>query len=172
MDLKEAIKKRSSIRSFLDKKPDEKIIHEIIEYAHLAPSAGNMQARDFIIIDDDNTKRKLSLASLNQEFVYEAPYDIVVCANLDRISSYGHRGKDLYSIQGSAAVVEHILLLAVEYGLGTCWVGAFNEKKVSEILDLPSQVRPIAIIPIGYPRKESKSTSRIDTKKLIHYNKW
>lgn len=148
------------------------MIHEIIKYAHFAPSAGNLQARDFIIIKDEKQKKRLSKASLNQMFIAEAPVDIVVCANLNRISPYGSRGKDLYCIQDSAAAVEHILLLAVDIGLGACWVGAFDEYEVSRILELPPHIRPVAIVPIGYPLGKVTTTPRMDTKILIHYNRW
>jgi len=172
LDLKYAIQQRHSIRSFSNKKVPLDLIHEIIKYANLAPSAGNLQAREFIIVDDDKLKKKLSNAALNQEFIVEAPVDIVVCAHLNRISSYGKRGMELYCIQDSAAAIEHILLLAVDNALGACWVGAFNEIEVSKILNLPSYARPVAIIPIGYPTGEVEYTKRIDTEKLIHYNRW
>ena len=172
MDLKQVIKNRHSVRSFSDKVPPKKIIDEIIEYANLAPSAGNLQARDFIIIDDHNIKEKLSDAALDQKFIVQAPINIVVCANLKRISSYGNRGRELYCIQDASAAVEHILLLAIVNGLDTCWVGAFDEKMVSKILDLPSYVRPIAIIPIGYSNEQKTSTSRIDINELKHFNHW
>ena len=171
MDVKDAILNRHSVRSFSDRKPSAELIFDFIKLANLAPSAGNLQARDFIIVDDFELKKDLSTAALNQEFIIEAPVNIVVCANLKRISSYGKRG-ELYCIQDSAAAVEHILLLAVDNGLGACWVGAFNEHEVSKALGLPSHVRPIAIIPIGYPQGKVKITSRIDTKTLIHYNGW
>ena len=147
---KVCVKFRHSIRNFSKKIPSIDIIIEIIKYANLAPSAGNLQARDFIIIDDLKIKNQLSIAAFNQDFIKDAPIIIVVCANLKRISSYGDRGIDLYCIQDASASVENILLLAVDYGLGACWVGAFNEKIVSDILNLPSYVRPISIIPIGY----------------------
>ena len=172
MELKEAIRKRKSTRSFLDEKPAIKTILEILEYSNLAPSAGNLQARDFIVVDDPDIKLKLSRAALNQRFVAEAPIDIVVCANLRRISPYGRRGVELYCIQDAAAAIEHILLLAVDYGLATCWVGAFDEDMVSDILNLPSHVRPVAIIPIGYQKDQAKATSRIKIDELVHFNGW
>ena len=172
MDLKEAIRNRHSVSDFSDKVLHKKIIDEIIEYANLAPSAGNLQARDFVIIDDNNVKEKLSNAAFNQKFIAKAPINIVVCANLKRISSYGNRGRELYCIQDASAAVEHILLLAVDNGLDACWVGAFDENKVSKILDLPSYVRPIAIIPIGYSNEQRTSTPRIDTNVLTHFNHW
>ena len=172
MDLKDAIQKRHSVRSFSDKIPSEDIIHEMIKYANLAPSAGNLQARDFVIVDDNKIKEKLSDTALDQKFIVEAPFNIVVCANLDRISSYGRRGMELYCLQDAAAAVEHILLLAVDNDLDACWVGAFDENEAAKILKLPPYVRPVAIIPIGYSKKKITPSSRIDTKKLIHYNRW
>lgn len=131
-----------------------------------------MQARDFILVDDIEIKKELCRAALNQQFIIEAPLDIVVCANLNRISPYGTRGRQLYCLQDASVAVEHILLTTVEYGLATCWVGAFNEKEVSRILNLPSNIRPVAIIPIGYPKEKPIPTSRIDIQKLVHYDRW
>ncbi len=172
MDLKDAILQRHSVRNFSNKRVSLNLIHKIIKFANLAPSAGNLQARDFIIVDDFEIKKRLSYAALNQEFIVEAPVNIVVCTNLNRISSYGKRGRELYCIQDSAAAIEHILLLAVDNALGACWVGAFDEVEVTKILNLPSYIRPVAIIPIGYPVDMVDYTRRIDTKKLIHYNGW
>lgn len=172
MDLKDAIKNRHSVRSFTTEIPSRDTIDEILTYAHLAPSAGNLQARDFIIIDDADIKEKLSIASYNQRFITEAPFSIVVCANIKRIASYGVRGTDLYCIQDASAAVEHILLLAVEYGLDTCWVGAFDEHSVSKILDLPPHIRPVAIIPIGYAKKKGTSSPRMNMESLTHHNQW
>ena len=172
MDVKEAIRQRHSVRGFLDKRPPADLIHEIIKYANLAPSAGNLQAREFIIVDDGEVKKRLSIAALNQEFIVEAPVNIVVCAHLNRVASYGRRGRELYCLQDAAAAVEHILLLAVDHGLGACWVGAFNENEVSRILNLPLYIRPVAIIPIGYPKGRVVPTNRTDTEALTHYNGW
>ena len=172
MELKEAIKKRCSIRSFKNKEIPEKIIYEIMYYANLAPSAGNLQARDFVIINDKSVKEKLSAASLDQRFIVEAPICIVVCANTKRIFSYGRRGKELYCIQDASAAVEHILLLALDYGLDTCWVGAFDENMVSKILKLPYYVRPVAIIPIGYANEQKTEAERMHIDEMTHYNQW
>ena len=95
------------VRSFSDKIVPSDVIHEMIKYANLAPSAGNLQAREFIIIDNIEIKKRLSNAALNQEFIIEAPVNIVVGAQLNRISSYGKRGRELYCIQGYAAAIEH-----------------------------------------------------------------
>jgi nitroreductase len=164
--------KRQSVRSFSVKAVPEHIIYDIILHAHRAPSAGNLQAREFIIVDDPAVKQELCKAAQYQEFLMEAPVDIVVCANLSRIKPYGKRGRELYCIQDSAAAVDHILLLAVEHGLSTCWVGAFNEAAVKTILKLPDHIRPVAIIPLGYPKTSTEPTSRMPIKKLTHKNTW
>jgi nitroreductase len=163
---------RQSVRSFSERKVPEHIIYDIILHAHHAPSAGNLQARDFIVVDDPEVKQALCKAALNQEFLVEAPVDIVVCANLQRIKQYGKRGQELYCVQDSAAAVDHILLLAVEYGLAACWVGAFNEAEVKTILKLPDHIRPVVIIPLGYAKNTPEATSRIDVQKLVHKNRW
>ena len=160
------------MRSFSDKEISEHIIYDIILHAHRAPSAGNLQARDFIIVDDPEVKQALCDVALDQDFLVQAPVDIVVCANQRRIKPYGKRGLELYCIQDTAAAVDHILLLAVEYGLATCWVGAFNEAAVKTILKLPDDIRPVAIIPLGYPKTRTEPTSRIDIQKLLHKNTW
>jgi nitroreductase len=160
------------VRSFSDKEVPKYIIDDIIQHAHRAPSAGNLQARDFIIVDDQMVKQGLCEAALDQEFLREAPVDIVVCANLSRIKPYGKRGEELYCIQDTAAAVDHIILLAVEYGLATCWVGAFNEAAVTTMLKLPDHIRPVAIIPLGYAKTSTEPTSRINIQKLMHKNKW
>lgn len=172
MDVKEAMRNRHSVRNFSDKIPPEKLIDEIIMYANLAPSAGNLQARDFIIIDDETIKKQLSTAAYDQAFLAEAPIDLVVCANLKRISSYGKRGRELYCLQDASAAVENILLLIVDYGLVACWLGAFDEQKVSSILCLPSYVRPVAILPLGYSDEQKAATSRMNTRLLTHRNQW
>jgi len=173
MDVYEAIVSRRSIRAFkLDNIP-EKILNKILEAAWWAPSAGNLQAREFILVTDPELKRKLCNAALGQSFIEEAPIDIVVCANERRSAQrYGQRGKELYCIQDATASVQNILLAAHALGLGTCWVGAFSEENVSEALNLPNGVKPIAIIPLGYPAEHPSVTPRMRLKDLVHKNRY
>ena len=171
MEVKEAIEKRRSIRKYKRIKIPIEKIEKLLYYANLAPSAGNLQARDFIIVDDEEIKREIARASYNQDFIVDAPFLVVFCANLRRISPYGERGRKFYCIQDVAAAIENFLLAAVDEGLATCWIGAFNDGEISRILNLPSWIKPVAIIPVGYA-DEMPESNRIDVKKLIHYNKW
>ncbi|UCE37592.1 MAG: nitroreductase family protein [Thermoplasmata archaeon] len=172
MELIEAIKTRRSVRRF-DKRPvDDKIVHEIIELGNLAPSAGNLQPRNFIIVKKQEIKEQLAHAALDQRFVAQAPVVVVVCANLKRTAHYGSRGRELYCIQDSAASIENMLLAIVDFGLACCWVGAFDEHAASRVLGLPPHVRPVALLPIGYSEGKAGYASRIPIDELIHYENW
>ncbi|HDH40986.1 MAG TPA: nitroreductase family protein [Candidatus Altiarchaeales archaeon] len=152
MDILDTIKNRRSIRHFSSRNVESDKIDKILEAAKWAPSAGNLQARDFILIKDSKTRDKIATAALNQGFISEAPIVIVVCANRRRSGyRYGRRGESLYCIQDATASIQNMLLMAHSMGLGSCWVGAFDEEKIREILGIPPEVRPVAIIPIGYP---------------------
>lgn len=173
--MKECIRllfKRKSVRSFLDKDVDDKVILQILEAGNAAPSAGNLQPREFIVVRNKNIKENLSKAALNQRFIARAPVVIVVVANFPRSTKvYGERGY-FYTIQDCSAAIQNILLAAEAFGLGSCWVGAFKDEEVSRILKLPDYTRPMAIIPIGYPKKEGPKTGRISIQELIHRDHW
>ncbi len=172
MECIEAIRGRRSIRKFKDSAIKEEIIEELLEAAQMAPSAGNLQARDFIVISNKITKQKLAQAALDQSFIEQAPVVIVVVANIDRSSRvYKSRG-ELYAIQDATAAVMNLLLAAHSEGLATCWVGAFNEYSVSEILGIPLRTTPIAIIPVGYPDEKPKSPLRMGLDKVVHRETW
>lgn len=173
MDVLEAIKERRSIRSFTDKNVSEETVNQLIEAARCAPSAGNIQPWEFVIVRDADTKRRLSEAALNQAFIEKAPVVIVVFADLNRSSrGYGSRGVHLYCIQDTAAATENILLTAQELGFGTCWVGAFHEDEVADALKAPRYLRPVAIIPVGIPADWSSATRRRSVDEVVHYERF
>jgi nitroreductase len=172
MDVVDAIKNRRSVRSFKPDKIPKAEILALLELANRAPSAGNLQARDFVVVTSNDLKNKLASAALGQYFIAEAPVAIVVCANMERISPYGTRGKTLYCIQDASAAVQNILLAAYAKGFATCWVGAFNEREVSKLLNLPEYIRPVAIIPVGYAAEKPVPPPYINIKDLVHYEKW
>lgn len=167
MEILETILKRRSIRKFKRDSIPSEIIEKLKEALIWAPSAGNLQARKFYFVFNEEKKRELVKAALNQNFIAQAPLVIVGCCDLEKISWYGERGKNLYAICDVSAAIENLMLAAVEKGLGTCWVGAFNEKKVSEILNLPKNERAIAIIPVGFPAETPSVPERESKEKLI-----
>ena len=152
MEFDEVIARRHSVRSYTSRVPLDGDIMKILNAADQAPSAGGLKSRRFFVVKDKYIRLKLAAASLDQEFVAEAPIVLVFCADLDLISSYGDRGRDLYCIQDTAAAVENALLKAVDLGLGACWVGAFEEEIVAKICRLPAWLRPVALVTIGYEK--------------------
>ncbi len=173
LDVQEAILRRRSIRSFTDEDISDEDVRQIIEAGTFAPSAGNCQPWEFLIVRDRITKQKLAEAALGQRFVSQAPVVIVVCANIKRSTSrYGSRGQELYCIQDTAAAIENMLLMAVSKGLGTCWVGAFNEVLAKEALELPVGIRPVAIIPLGNPAETPRMPRRRSYEDVVHHKKW
>jgi len=169
MDVFQAVKERRSIRSFLRKDIPEDVLPRLIDALRWAPTAGNLQSRKFFFIRDERTKKQIAVAALNQDFLSTAPVVVVGCADSSIGIRYGRRGIELYSIQDVAVSVMAMMLVAFENGLGTCWVGAFQEAEVSKILDLPENLRPVAIIPVGYPEKIPKPPSRLSVKELVEF---
>ena len=173
MELFSALRERRSVRKFESTPVPDDVVWELLEFGNAAPSAGNVQAREFIVVHDPQIKKRLSEAALGQAFVKAAPVVVVVCGNTGRAAEqYGTRGQALYSIQDADAAVMQILLAAHGKGLGTCWVGAFDDNRVSSILKLPVHIKPIAIIPLGYPAVKPAKTSRLPIEDLVHQDNW
>jgi nitroreductase len=172
MEVIDAIRTRRSVRKFKKKAVPMEIIKEIIELGNSAPSAGNLQARDFIVVSEQKIKEQLAKAALGQFFLADAPVVLVVCSNLKRIAPYGSRGKNLYCIQDASAAIQNILLTVHSKGLSSCWIGAFSEKDAANVLSLPDYIRPIAIIPIGYADEKADESPHIPIEKLIHHERW
>lgn len=172
MDLIECFEKRRSVRSFADEPVPDEVIENALLVANLAPSAGNLQARDFIVVRDESARRAVAEASPGHKFLMEAPVIIVCCANLDRIIQYGPRGKNLFCIQDVSASVENMLLYIAARGYGACWIGTFDEKRLADALGLPPHVRPLTIIPVGRPKKEGTKPPRMKIEDLVHYEHW
>jgi nitroreductase len=122
--------------------PDE-IVMKLVKNAHRAPSAGHTQVQEFVIIRNPTTRKKLRKAAVNQEYVEQAPILIVVCSDTSRSETrYGSRGSQFYSVIDGAFASMLILLTAVNEEIGACFVGAFDDNEVSEILGLPKNVKP------------------------------
>ena len=169
----EAILTRRSVREFEKKPIDDKLIGVILYAGTHAPSAGNIQEWEFVVVKDEEQKKKLAKAALEQDFIADAPVVIVVCANLERTSmKYGKRGETLYAIQDTAFAIENMMLIAHALGLGSCPVGAFEEDSVMHVVELPDNVRPVAIIPIGYPAEKPEKPARIPFENLTHSEKY
>jgi len=171
MNLLETIKSRRSIREFQKKEIPEEIIEKLIEALIWAPSAGNLQSRKFYFVFNQEIKEKLVEAAFGQSFIGQAPLVIVGCTDEKISKRYGEKGKNLYSICDVALSIQNLMLLAYSEGLGSIWVGAFNEKEVSKILNFPENLKAIAIIPVGYPAEKPSPPPRVSKKEAVEFVK-
>jgi len=170
LEVFEAIKTRRSIRAFTNQEVSEEEVRNLIDAARHAPSAGNIQPWEFVIVRDSNRKHMLAAAALDQTFIEEAPVAIVVCANeIESRWGYGNRGATLYCLQDTAAATQNMLLAACALGLGTCWIGAFYEEEVRKVLNVPRGVRPVAIVPVGHPAEKPSPRPKRPMTEIIHY---
>jgi len=155
MDFWQVIEERRSIRSYESSRDvSPSLVNKILQAAVRAPSAGNRQPWHFVVVRKGEVRQALAYRAAGQGFIAQAPVVIVVCADGERSAArYGERGRRLYCLQDTAAAIAYLLLAATALGLGACWIGAFDEGEAAEILDLPSQLRPVAMIPIGFPEE-------------------
>jgi len=152
LNLFEAIEKRRSIRSYKSDHISNRHLKRILEAARLAPSGKNLQPWRFIIVRDPERKRMLAEAAMNQMFIAEADVVIVTLSDPTIYSSTGTRRRIPY-LQDPMIAIEHMVLAATALGYGTCWIGAFNEDKVKQIVNAPEELAVIALLPIGVPNE-------------------
>ncbi|GBC72978.1 FMN reductase (NADPH) [archaeon HR04] len=173
MEFSELVRRRGMVRSFKDRQVEHEKLVKILSNAVRAPSAGHLQPWEFIVVKDDGVKRSLAEAALKQMFIAEAPVVIVTCVDTERSASrYGDRGRRFYSIIDGAYASLLILLTARDLGLGACFVGAYRDEDVARVLELPRHVRPIGIIPIGYPAEKPPRYERLPLEQLVHLNRY
>ena len=172
MDFEDVLNNRRSIRLYQKKIVERIKLYQIINAATLAPSSGNLQSWNFIIVDDTNVKNQIIQAAMQQDWMLNAEI-IVVCSNYENTKRfYGIRGEALYTVQDCAAAIENMLLGATNLGLGSCWIGAFDEKAVSRVLKLPNNIRPQAIITIGYSSENPVTPNRYVIEKLVFHDEY
>lgn len=161
MEFREVIAARRSVRHFDPRSPvSDEHVRALLEAAIAAPTAGNIQPWRFYVARSADSRGKLA-AALHQPWAAAAPVVIVACVDPRPCAArYGDRGEYLYAIQDTAAAVENILLAAVDLGLASCWIGAFDERSVSEALGIPAPVTPIAILPVGRSAESAGKPAR------------
>ncbi|MFC1711153.1 nitroreductase family protein [Patescibacteria group bacterium] len=202
MKLEELIKKRRSIRSYKNKKVSKKLIKEILKLANLAPTAASEQNRQFIVVDNKKIKEEVFKAGCQQEYISEAPIAIIVTTNMQvwqakkllkkneqwgmdfwgaKTNNYKNSQKflknlsiwkNLWSLQDADAATTILLLAATAKGLGACWLGCFDHQKISQILKLPPNTKPIALITLGYIKNKPYPQKRKKIEELLYWNHW
>lgn len=171
MELDEVIRRRRSTRAYISTQIDKEKLQRILLAATKGPSAGNLQAYEIFVITEDKDKISLSEAANGQNFLSEASACLIFCAYPERSSiKYGKRGQTLYSVQDATIAATFAILKAVDEGLSTAWVGAFNEERVKGIIKCKRSL-PVAIIPIGVPGEDTEATTRMDLSDIVHFVK-
>jgi len=167
MDVMEAVRSRRSVRKFTGEEISPEEEAKLKEALLWAPSAGNLQSRKYYFVKDRELKARLASAALGQGFIALAPLVVVGCSDKRISTRYGERGVELYMIQDVAAGIMSMMLAAASEGLGTVWVGAFHEAVVTEVLQLPEHLRPVAIVPVGHPAKIPSPPPRMSMEEAI-----
>jgi len=153
MSFLDLAKERYSVRNFKEQEVEKEKILQVLEAARVAPSAVNYQPWHFIVITDQQLRSKVA-ETYPRPWFQSAPVVIVACG--DHSQSWKRKdGKDHYDIDVAIAV-DHMTLAAADLGLGTCWVCAFDAQKCHEILGLPDHLEVVALLPMGYPKEDSK----------------
>lgn len=161
MEFAELVEGRHSIRAFEEREVEGAKLDDILRAASRAPSAGNLQAYKVAVVRAPSLRRRLARAALDQEFVAQAPVVLIFLAHpLASGVKYGRRGETLYAVQDATIACAYAQLGARNAGLASCWVGAFREDQVRAALGVGRELRPVALLPIGYPAEVPEVTSR------------
>jgi nitroreductase len=171
MKVLEAIQKRRSVRKYKEDPIPEEALLRVLEAARLAPSGKNFQPWKFIIVKDKALKEKLARASAGQYFIARAPIIIVGCGFPDNCYARMGRYMKSWSVDVTIAL-EHLILQAQEEGLGTCWIGSFEEGEVKALLNVPEEVKVLALTPLGYPEEIPPFRGRKSLDEIISYDRY
>ena len=168
MEFFDLIQKRHSIRAYSSRHIEEMKLNRIMDAISSAPSAGNLQAYEVFVVKSEAKKKALARAAFDQDFIIQAPVCLVFFANPRRSSvRYGSRGETLYSVQDATIAATFAMLAAVDLGLSTVWLGAFDDDEVAKIFGAET-LHPVAVLPIGYPAEEPEVTSRRALEDVFH----
>ena len=164
MEFYEVISKRRSIRAYKKDPVEDSKLSRILNAARLAPTAANRQPYSLIVVKDEDTKIRLKDA-YSQEWFFTAPVIICACALPDdawkRNDGKGYVDVDV------AIAMDHLILAASAEGLGTCWIAAFKPEVVREVLNIPDNMEPLVLTPLGYPETIPEPTFRKPLEEMV-----
>ncbi|HOM17329.1 MAG TPA: nitroreductase family protein [Thermoguttaceae bacterium] len=169
MDFFELIKRRRSIRKYKPDRVPAEVLEKIYEAIRLAPSAGNLQAYEVFLVEDRERLGQLAEAALGQDFLRQASAALVFCAAPRQAGrEYGRRGETLYALQDATIACTYAHLAAAALGLGSVWIGAFDDEAVWQVIGAPKGLKPVAVLPVGYPAENPPPTPRRNWKDFVH----
>lgn len=161
MDFFETVHARQSVRAYQAKPVEAKQLEAILSAANQSPSAGNVQGYEILVVRDASTIQALAKACFNQSFITQASIVLVFCADPVRSGAkYGASGERLFCVQDATIATAYAQLAATALGLATCWIGAFKEEDIAKLLGLRAGLRPVALLPVGWPAETPPRTPR------------
>jgi SagB-type dehydrogenase family enzyme len=173
MEVFDCIRTRRSIRKYKDKDVPWDNVVEILQAGKYAPFAGNIMNCKFIVVKNEDKRRTIAEVSSQQYWMQDAPIHIVVVGEPEKSERYyGTRGARLYTIQGAAAAIQNMLLTAHSLGLGSCWVGAFDEEEIRRLCNLPEHVNVQGIVTIGYADEKPEMPPKYRIEHCMFFEKW
>jgi len=176
MEVLQILKTCRSVRSFRPHPIEDDVLRTVLDHLRLAPSASNLQPWHFLVVRDASMRRQLASAARNQLFLAEAPVLVVACGYPERAQDFlGGLGNSLRV--DIAVAFDRMMLAATAHGLGTCWIGAYDEREVREILGIPDTAEVIAITPLGYPSdpaalREGGPDDRLPFESVISFDRY
>lgn len=167
----ETVRRRHSVRKYQSDMPVEpEKLHAVLEMACAAPSAGDLQAYRIVVVRGQQERNALRKAANDQAFLSEAPVCLVFCADATRSQErFGERGRSLYAVQDATIAAAYAQLAVVAAGMGSTWVGHFNENEVKDLLGLEPGLVPVALLSLGYPAELPEPTSRRHMDEVVSY---
>ncbi len=173
MDALECIFTRRSIRNYLGKKVEAEKLANILNAGRLAPNSGNVQECKFIVVTESSTISKIAQVCEEQTWMESAPLHIIACSEAQRLeANYGEKGEKIFSLQNATAALQNMIIAAHAQGLGSCWVGAFDELKFKELLGIPENVVVAGVLTIGYAAEKPKEPQKMAIENITFVEKW
>jgi len=179
MTVNEAIHTRRSIRKFQDKALSRDMVLDLLEAARQAPSGNNAQPWKFIVIEDETLRRKIAEISHNQTWMASAPVYIAACADLGtydlasiKFDEETQEFNAKRAIRDTSNSIENLMLRAVELGLGTCWIGWFEQKDIKPLLGVPDSAFVLGVLPVGYPAESPAARPRRPLEDSVFGGSW
>ena len=151
MEFYDVIKTRRSIRSYKPTEIPKDVLGRVLEAARVAPSGSNRQPWKYILIKNPELRKKIATLSGGQPWIADAPIVVVACGSDIKYDRGGYMGEMSFLID-SAISLTHLILAAREEGLGTCWIGLFDNDSIKELLEIPLGWNVVAVTPLGYPK--------------------
>ncbi|PKL59914.1 MAG: nitroreductase [Methanomicrobiales archaeon HGW-Methanomicrobiales-4] len=171
-EIRQFFSSRASVRRYQDRDVPDEVLEEILTLVSNAPSAGNVESWDVVVVRDPSVREALTDAALSQEHVGNAPVLLIICANYIRsMTRYSERGI-LYALEDATIAATYMMLGAHAAGLSTCWTGGFDDQMVRDVLALPAHIRPVTILTVGYGAEAALSPARKDIHEHIHQDGW